>query len=288
MKIRQNFHIHSHHSCDSACSTLKDIQNEQDALGVEEFGLTDHLHTRYNLPDIVSACRDWLGLRPHKNFHFGVEITCMTQWECEKIASGDFTPDGDEPIYGFRWDVPREGRYCLDITKEEIRNNGIEFVVAGVHWPDGFPKTLADSIDNLFVQEMFLASHPLVDVVAHPWYPLEMTAGDWFRHRDQAHIDWSAHKAIPQELNDRLGAEMLKHGKLAEINLAEILNPPEFVGKLRMECYARWREAGLKFTIGSDQHSAHADPKMFAAAEKLLDRYGFRESDFALPIRTLK
>ncbi len=283
MKIKQNFHIHSHHSCDSACATIRDIQKEQEALGVAVFGLSDHLHTRYNLPDVVSAYRDYLGILPHKDFHFGVEITCMTQWECEAINSGDFTPISDEPIYGLRRDVPKQGKYCLDITDEEIRANGIEFIVAGVHWPDGFPKTLADSIDNLFVQEMFLASHPLVDVVAHPWYPLELTAGDWFRHRDQAHIDWNAHTAIPRELNDQLGAEMLKHGKLAEINLSEIVGRPDCVVTARMECYARWREAGLKFTIGSDQHSAHADAAQFAAAEKLLNQYGFQESDFALP-----
>ena len=42
---------------------------------------------------------------------------------------------------------------------------------------------------------------------------------------------------------------------------------------------ANWREAGVKFTIGSDQHSAHYVPFMFSAAELLLDSYGFKDSD---------
>ena len=52
MKIRQNLHIHSAHSCDSACATLNDIQKEMTDLGMSEFGISDHLHTQYNLCDI--------------------------------------------------------------------------------------------------------------------------------------------------------------------------------------------------------------------------------------------
>ena len=66
MKIRQNLHIHSHHSCDSACATIADIQQEMLKLGMIEFGLSDHLHTNYNLCDIQGAKKD-----RHENFGYG-------------------------------------------------------------------------------------------------------------------------------------------------------------------------------------------------------------------------
>ena len=67
MKLKSNFHIHSTHSCDSARATILNIIKEMSELGFEEFGLTDHFHTAYNLPDIVSARRDFLASRPPKN-----------------------------------------------------------------------------------------------------------------------------------------------------------------------------------------------------------------------------
>ena len=87
MKIRQNLHIHSHNSCDSACASLADIVSDMKKLGVEEFVLTDHLHTRFNLPDIAAARREFLELGPVPGFHFGIEVTCATQWECERSGN---------------------------------------------------------------------------------------------------------------------------------------------------------------------------------------------------------
>ena len=284
MKILQDLHIHSHHSCDSACSTLQDIRKDREALGLRHWAVTDHLHTQYNISDIESSRHDFLGGDHPACFHFGVEVTCMAAWECERVAAGDFVAKGDVPIYGFRDDErPFDGRMCIGLTAGDVRKYGIEIVVGGVHWPQGYPDTRAGVIDNYFKQEMFLASHPLVHVVAHPWDSVALAAGDWFRHRDKAHIDWSVYKDIPREMDDRLGEAILKNGKLAEINLPCTLKGPDYVRPLCMERFRRWKEMGVKFTIGSDQHSAHPDTDLFSAMEKLLDDYGFTEDDFALP-----
>jgi histidinol phosphatase-like PHP family hydrolase len=129
---------------------------------------------------------------------------------------------------------------------------------------------------------MFLAKHPLVDVVAHPWDSISLAAGDWFLHRDKA-ADWSIYNEIPQEMCETLGRAILENGKLAEINLPCVLKVPDFVTRFYMESFRNWRDAGVKFTIGSDQHSAHPDAELFAKMETLLDEYGFTENDFALP-----
>ena len=68
MKIRQNLHIHSSHSCDSACATLADIQSEMLKEGIKEFGVSDHYHTRYNMCDIESAKNDFFSARRAEEF----------------------------------------------------------------------------------------------------------------------------------------------------------------------------------------------------------------------------
>ena len=84
-------------------------------------------------------------------------------------------------------------------------------------------------------------------------------------------------------MDDLLCEAMLKNGKFAEINIGFMTGIPEEVMRLRMERSRRWRDAGLKFTCGSDQHSEHPNPERFSQMERILDEYGFSEEDFALP-----
>ena len=280
MKIRQNLHIHSAHSCDSACATLNDIQKEMTDLGMKEFGLSDHLHTQYNLCDIQGARNDFLCYDRPKNFHFGIEISGISEWERDKIAAGDYVRYFDDPVYGIRFEQgPSDSPVCIGITEKDIKDLGIEYVIGGVHWP--LYSKPENAYEDFFRQQLYLIENPLVDILAHPWDAIEMAVGDWYHHRDKAHIDYNAILNIPQEYNDKLLEALLKHKKCAEINLAVLLAPsaPEECKKYYWNLLAQWREAGVKFTIGSDQHSAHSIPVMFSAAELILDAYGFKESD---------
>ncbi|MBR2440027.1 MAG: hypothetical protein IKB25_07540 [Lentisphaeria bacterium] len=280
MKIRQNLHIHSAHSCDSACATLNDIQKEMTDLGMTEFGISDHLHTQYNLCDIQGARNDFLCYDRPKNFHFGIEISGISGWERDKIAAGDYTCTFDDPVYGIRFEQgPSDSPVCIGISKEDIDRLGIEYVIGGVHWP--LYSKPEEAYEDFFRQQMYLIENPLVDILAHPWDAIEMAVGNWYKYRDREHIDYNAILNIPQEYNDKLLEALLKHRKCAEINLAVMLSPaaPEKALKYYWNLLAQWREAGVKFTIGSDQHSAHYDKYMFSAAELILDSYGFKDSD---------
>ena len=282
MKIRQNLHIHSSHSCDSACATLNDIQQEMLKYGMTEFGISDHLHTNYNLCDIQGARNDFLCYDRPKNFHFGIEISGLSEWERDKIASGNYTRFFDDPVYGIRFEEgPSDSPVCIGITEEEIQKLGIEYVIGGVHWPLYAKPTREGAYYDFFRQQMYLIENPLVDILAHPWDAIEKAAGDWYHHRDADHIDYDAILHIPQEYNDKLMEALLKNGKCAELNLS-VLNAagtPEKCRKYYWNLMAQWREAGVKFTIGSDQHSAHYDPYLFSCSELLLDAYGFKDSD---------
>lgn len=281
MKIRQNLHIHSQHSCDSASAKLDDIQKEMMDLGMTEFGLSDHLHTNYNLCDIQGARNEFLCYDRPKNFHFGIEVSGISEWERDKIASGNYTRYFDDPVYGIRFEQgPSDSPVCIGITEDDIKNLGIEYVIGGVHWPLYSKPEREAAYYDFFRQMMHLIENPLVDILAHPWDAITHAAGGWYAHRDNDHIDWDAIPNIPQEYNDKLMEALLKYNKCAELNLSVLLgSAPEECKKYYWNMLAQWREAGVKFVIGSDQHSAHACKTMFSAGELVLDAYGFKDSD---------
>lgn len=282
MKIRQNLHIHSQHSCDSACATLADIQKEMLQCGMTEFGLSDHLHTHYNLCDIQGARNDFLCAERPSSFHFGIEVSSVSEWECSQIAAGNYERKGDDPVYGLRFaDGPSGSTPRIGITKEEIEALGIEYVIGGVHWPLYSKPDRESAWEDYFNQMLALIKNPLVTILAHPWDSLELAAGDWYMHRDADHIDFGAITEIPQTLNDQLMEALIRYDKPAELNLGVLnsLRFPESCIKYYWNLFAQWREAGVKFTIGSDQHSAHANVPLFAASGLLLDHYGFKEEN---------
>ena len=290
MKITQDFHIHTHCSCDSANSTIDEIVKGCQAAGIKEFGISDHLHTKFNMPDLEIARKEFLEYGPVPGFHFGIEVTCATQWECEKIAKRDFAScftcevNGKPfqtmtPIDGIMYGGPANGPLMIDLTKEDMDRLGIEYVIGGVHWP--LYSKPEEAYEDFFRQQMYLIEHPLVDILAHPWDAIELAAGGWYMNRDKEHINYDAILNIPEEYNEKLMNALLKHQKCAELNLAVLLSAaaPEKCRKYYWNLFAQWREAGVKFTIGSDQHSSHYNPVMFSAAELILDAYGFKESD---------
>ena len=282
MKIRQNLHIHSQHSCDSACATLADIQKEMLSCGIKEFGISDHLHTHYNLCDIQGAKNDFFCAERPASFHFGIEVSSVSQWECEQIAAGNYERKGDDPVYGLRFvDGPANSPAQIGITAEEIKELGIEYVIAGVHWPLYSIADREHAWDDYFNQMLAMVKNPLVTILAHPWDSVEHAAGGWFKSRDVKDIDYGAIAEIPQEYNDKLMNALLEYNKAAEINLGVLnsLRLPEVCRKKYWNMLAQWREAGVKFTIGTDQHAAHNDPAVLGASELLLDFYGFKDED---------
>lgn len=285
MKIRQNLHIHSSHSCDSACIPIANIIKEMESFGVEHYALTDHLHTAYNLPDIASARNDFLRCCPPENFHFGIEVSCVTAFECEEIARGNYTAWGDTPVFGLRYLEDFDGRMAIGITEDDVKKYGIELVVAGVHWPLGYPKERMEVIENYFQQHMFLIAHPLVDVLAHPWDSITLAAGDWYHFRDQEHIDRTIYRDIPKEYSDRMAQELIKYNKPAEINFPVVASRFAEERKFYLDMLTDWKEQGVKFTLGDDLHYMNFSKDQFIAIEQMLTDRGFTDEDFVLPFK---
>ena len=295
MIIDQDLHIHSHCSCDSACAQLPDIAEAGKQAGFTHWGISDHLHTRFNLPDIEIAAEEFRQLGKIPGFHFGLEISCATQWECEKIARRDYTScfvydlKGHPfrtmtPIDGIMYGGPENGSLMLDITPEDIKRLNIEYIIGGVHKPNYTEQAPKPMIDDFFNQSCFLIRHELVDILAHPWDMLAFWSGYYLITRDPADRDFNVLRMIPNEYWDELEHLLISCNKLAEIN-SFIIYPevPEDIRHFYFEKLARWRDAGVKFTYGSDLHGAEYNFEFKATFEKLLMQYGFSAGDFALP-----
>jgi len=284
MKLRYNFHFHTTHSCDGASLKMTDVVKQLTELGMEEFGVTDHLHTRYNISDIISARHDYLGTKPPKNFHFGIEVSCVSGRECDMIQAGDYVPWGDDPIYGLRNLDDFGSEIRIDIDEEDVKELGLDFVVGGIHWPLTTSEDRMSIIRNYRDQMLYLVNHPLVDVLAHPWDSLEAAAGLWYKYRTSEHIDNTVFHDIPREFNQEIANALLKQHKLAELNLAVLDTNRTEVQRYYLELFAEWRELGVKFSTGDDSHAEHFSAERFARIEKLLNDYGFTDEDIVSPM----
>ncbi|MGQ9731404.1 MAG: hypothetical protein ACUVX8_09030 [Candidatus Zipacnadales bacterium] len=66
MKITSGWHIHSHNSCDEAALLFSGFIVSAAGLDLENLGVTDHLHTPTNLPNIVASREEYLAaVREH-------------------------------------------------------------------------------------------------------------------------------------------------------------------------------------------------------------------------------
>ncbi len=299
MRLDADLHIHTHCSCDSACALLKDVLEGGKAAGMKHIGISDHLHTRFNLPDIVIARKEFLEQGPVPGFHFGLEISCATQWECDKIARRDYTSCFTvelqgipfrtmTPIDGVMYGGPAGGPLCIDISDEEIKALGIEYLIGGVHKPNYTDQSPKPMIDDYFDQMQFLIRHKRVDILAHPWWALPSWSGWSIVTHESKNED--VYWMIPQEYWDELGKLLVQEKKLAEINSGWLLGSGGVSEKalhFLMEHYANWREMGVKFSHGTDLHGAKYRGDWVLAMNALLKEYGFTEADFDLP-RNLK
>ena len=275
MGFTSDWHIHSRNSCDEASLVMADLLVDAAAAGVCDLGVTDHLHTPYNLPDVRRSRAEYLSGNPPPWFHFGIEVSCVSQWELETIRQRQHPA----PVYGIRSGGPAGGELALGITAEELAERGVEYVVGGTHWPMYVPLEREAVIRDYHRQNLFLATHPLVDVVAHPWW----WHGAWAD--DQGHFTgepWLGDFAwIPTSMHDEFRSAAREHGVAVEINLSAMILNPHYPARFKEQYveYLAWlEEGGVALSMGSDCHDSRYQIDM-AAAGVMLDRVGIQDSD---------
>ena len=275
MTITSDWHIHSRNSCDSACMTVSELILKAAEKRIGDFGLTDHIHTPFNLPDLAASRREFLICSPSPHFHFGVEVSCVSQLEIDEIAKGKHKA----PVYGLRSDGPANCPLAIGLTAEDIETHQIEYVVGGTHWPMYVPIEREAVIRDFHRQNMFLVTHPLVDIVAHPWW--------WHGHWQDSEGCYSAEpwfddfNRIPKSMHNEFATAAIEHDTVAEINIQAILlnsHYPERFKQQYLKYLGGLKSQKVKLCIGSDCHSAHYEID-FEAAALMLDSVGIKDED---------
>jgi histidinol phosphatase-like PHP family hydrolase len=277
MRITSDWHLHSRNSCDDACITVADLMAGTAALGVVDYGLTDHLHTPFNLPDIAASRAEYVAAAPGPRFHFGIEVSCVSQWEIEELARG--LPRAKAPVYGIRAGGPAGAPPAIGITAEEVARFGIEYVIGGTHWPLYVPLEREAVIRDYHRQNLFLASHELVDIVAHPWWWMGHWKSPEGNYHNEPWFDDFGH--IPESMHEEFAACARQHGAVVEINTgANLLNkryPARFVRQY-LEYLAGLKARGVALCLGSDCHSGAYAPR-FEEVAPLLESVGIRDEE---------
>jgi len=282
MKITSDWHIHTRNSCDDACLAVSTLLARTAQLGITDFGITDHLHTPFNWPDIEASRREFLANPQSPRFHFGIEVSCVSQWEIDQVAAGRH----DQPTYGIRQGGPPEAPLAIALTPDRIAAAGIEYVIGGTHWPMYVPYERDAVIRDFHRQNMFLATHPLVTIVAHPWW--------WHNHwqdpdglyRTEPWLDDFG--KIPQSIHDEFIAAVLQHGKVVEINVEGMLLNRTYEDRFKcryLDYLAQLNDRQVPLSLGSDCHDA-AYAIDFHSVSAMLDLIGIADQDlWTLPPR---
>jgi len=221
--------------------------------GISDFGITDHLNTYYNLPDIKNSRKDFDMLDNICGMHFGVEVSCVSEWELNELSVKYY----EKPVWGIRRGGPACAKPAICLREEDILEFKIEYVVGGTHWPLYVPFERDAIIKDYHRQNMFLAVHPLVDIVAHPWWWMGRWQDPDGKYRREPWFD--NFRKIPTSMHDEFASALVESGTAVEINAwACLLNkqyPEDFVSRY-VEYLAYHKERNVKFSFGSDTHDA--------------------------------
>jgi hypothetical protein len=181
-------------------------------------------------------------------------VSCVSEWELEEIAAGRHAA----PVYGLRSGGPPDAPMAIGIAAPDIARFGIEYVVGGVHWPLYVRLEREAVIRDYHRQNMFLACHPLVTIVAHPWWWMGAWQDPDGMYRTDPWLDDFGR--VPRSMHEEFAAAAREHRKIVEINLYAMLisaTYPETFKRQYVAYLAGLKEAGVSLAIGSDHHAQH-------------------------------
>lgn len=240
--------------------------------GIARYGITDHIHTPFNYPDIINSKKAF-DANNKKGFYFGVEVSCVSQWELNMISSGA----KGNLTYGIREGGPAGGKLAVAIDEEYIDLHDIKYVVGGTHWAMYTDNKAQDIVRDYHRQNMYLSEHKLIDIVAHPWWYLGPCKDGWYENFN----------IIPLSMHEEFAKSCIENEKIVEVNLSAMILSDKNSEKFKQE-YLEYlimlKEFGVKFSIGSDCHNEFYNID-FLKASNMLESAGFTSVDFFSPIK---
>jgi histidinol phosphatase-like PHP family hydrolase len=282
MALTSDWHIHSQNSCDKASIPIAKLLGCAHVKGITDFGVTDHIHTAFNHPELAASRAEFDAAAPSPRVHFGVEVSSISLAEIEAVAAGGY----ENATYGVRELRSPGCPLGIALTDEDLTAYGIEFVVGGTHWPMHEPTRREPIIRDYHRQNMFLAEHPLVNIVAHPWWWMTYFKDDDGNFTGLPWFDDFGH--IPRSMHDEFAAAAIEHDTKVEINIMAVLLRriyPERFRQQYVEYLAELKSRGVSLALGSDCHDDQYDID-FDAAEAMLKGVGIQDHDlWRLPPR---
>jgi histidinol phosphatase-like PHP family hydrolase len=255
---------------------LEDLVTGAAKRGIVDFGVSDHLTTPKQFEDIDNSRAEFLTIPNSGHFHFSVEISTLSKWEIEKMESEGC---GDRN-FGIREGGPTDAEPSTVLTPEIYEKYGFAYVVGGVHFPLYVPWERDAVIRSYHRQNMHLATHPLITIVAHPWW----FCGHWqnsdgIYDGDPWFDNFSGR--IPRSMHDEFAAAVIENEKKVEINIDSFVVNPMFTDTFKRDYgdfLADLKSRGATFSIGSDCHEEQYEVN-FEKAEAYLDDIGITEED---------
>lgn len=277
MKIEQDWHIHSEHSCDGACLKMEELIIEAEQTGILNYGISDHLHSSYNMADIINSKKNYdaiISKNPalKEIFHFGIEASCMSEWELDKIRKGDYRGDA---TYGIRQGGPKNAKPAIDIDKGSIEQMGIEYVIGGVHWGLYCDMDRDSILKDYHRQCMYLIQHEEIDILAHYlWWNQGA-----FPDIDNPFADFGN---IPQAMKQEMAFALKQYGCAFELNLCAVFLASNLSDRFKreyLEYVAEMQSMGVILAIGSDCHNPHYADIDFEKSSEMLEKTSIDLSD---------
>lgn len=280
MAITTDWHIHTKYSCDSACMEFEDLVKDAKNLGLTDFGVSDHYHSRLQEPDIKAsrlAYEQTLQNHPELkgHFHFGIELSAMSEWEINKIAKGDYT---DFPVVGIRTGGPKNSPVVYDYDEEFTEKYNIEYVIGGVHWLLYCDSDKESVLKEQHRQYMFCATNPHTTILAHYlwWNPMDSKRWPDMKNPCEHFM------AISETMRSELVCALKENNVAFEINGFFLKGN---YSQTFIDEYLGWisdiQRKGVVLSLGTDSHSPDLSSNCdYEAAEQLFKHYKIDSSKF--------
>ncbi len=256
------------------------IVEQARAAGLRSFGVTDHLHTKFCEPHLLACRAEYDAMSDKEGFHFGIEVSVLREYDHQQEEPRSKTA---EPC-----DDWADKKLVLRLPRQLLEQLRPEYIIGAAHWSLGAPFQRDAIIRSYHRQNMFLATHSQVDIVAHPWWWGGGGVGQWQNADGNYHtLPWlDDFSVIPKSMHDEFAAAAIEHSTAIEINAKGLLlNPryPESFRRQYLEYLADLKAAGVRFSIASDSHYPGYDGSLLCRIEAYLDQLGLREEDIWQP-----
>ena len=283
--ICSDWHTHTTASPDGTL-TPESLCAEAAKQGLHSIGMSDHCN--YNdakYREVMRKSREgYLRNREqYPNLRFGVELSPFPKPIYDALAAGKPVEPAE---YGYLAPGNAPFEPAVALTREEIENLGLDYVIMGVHWrcdaplvttrPESTEKWIAEWLRvSLWCAEKLpeIAGERL-KILAHPWY--SCLNAPWVQMAGEDNPGFSV---IPYSAHDELAAALIQYGIAAECNADQVVHPI-LAERYRRE-YAEFLrylfEKGVRISYGTDEHEAYKDRR--AEVEKALAAVGFRDGD---------